>query len=149
MKSFRLILGIGLLAAGFSACGKAPPQPAQVYESRGIVRQLPATNAPKPEVYIQHEAIDEFVDHDGNVVGMESMAMPFPVAKIDDLEGLAVGDKIAFSFEVRWEGGHPLRLTELQALPSDTRLGFEATPSEPEVNTAEPTGEASTTTPEP
>lgn len=123
-RTGRVLLG-ALLSLGLIACQQEPAAPPDVYESRGVVRQLPGEGAPKAEIYIQHEAIAEFKDQDGEVVGMESMAMPFPVADDQPLTGLAVGDKVAFTFEVQWDGGHPLRLTEIAELPAATPLTFE------------------------
>lgn len=109
-----------------AACGETtPPPPPDVYTSRGVIRQLPANGAAKPEIFIQHEEIAEFRDQNGDVVGMESMAMPFPIDASATWNDLRVGDKIAFTFEMQWHGGHPLRLTEWQILSADTRLGFE------------------------
>lgn len=126
------ILGALLWLSTLWGCGEATPPPApDVYECRGVVRQLPAAGAAKPEIYIQHEAIAEFRDANGKVVGMESMAMPFPIEPSMPWQALQVGDKIAFTFEVQWQEGHPLRMTEWQVLDADTRLGFELPPEAP------------------
>ena len=74
---------------------------------------------------MRHEAIAEFKDADGEVVGMESMTMPFPVDDAELIAGLEAGDRIALDFEVRWDEGHPLRITAIEKLPPETRLGFE------------------------
>jgi hypothetical protein len=128
-------------ALALAACGPGspdgrtagePPPPADTYETRGLVRQLPRAERPGSELYIHHEAVPDFRDADGEVVGMESMAMPFPVADPSMLDGLEPGDKVAFTFEMRWEGGDPLLVTRLEKLPPETRLAFEQAAEEPE-----------------
>jgi hypothetical protein len=97
-----------------------------------MVRQLPKTPRAGAEVNIFHEDMPDFRSQIGEVVGMESMSMPFPVAGPEMLEGLAVGDRVEFRFEVRWEGrGSPLLLTHVEKLPPGTRLEFENAPEEP------------------
>lgn len=109
-----------------AACGgppEAPPAAPDVYRVRGMVRQLPA--GPAGDLLVRHEAVPGFKDADGEVVGMESMTMPFPLADASLAAGLAAGDRIEMEFEVRWDGGNPLRITVLEKLPPDTRLEFE------------------------
>lgn len=113
-----------LLAAGCAADHSAAP--VTTYEVRGEITRLPGSDETGGQrvVYIRHEAIDEFVGIDGDVVGMNSMTMPFPVSDADELNGLAVGDKIAFSLEVQWEGDPPYRIRRIEKLPADTELVF-------------------------
>ncbi len=81
---------------------------------------------------MRHEAISEFKDADGKVVGMDSMTMPFPLASPELISGLEVGDRIEMQFDVRWDGDHPLEITVIEALPPGTRLAFEPpAPEEP------------------
>lgn len=105
------------------ACSGEPPSPPETYEARGIVRQLGAGET--PELLIHHEALPEFRNQKGEAVGMEAMAMPFPVAEAALVDGVEVGDRIAFSFEVRWDDGPPLLLTHLETLGPEERLDFE------------------------
>ena len=61
---------------------------------------------------------------------MDSMAMPFPVAKGVPLEGLAANDKVEITLHVDWEADSPVEITRLRKLPPDTKLVFrEARPS--------------------
>lgn len=107
-----------------AACGGPPPeQPPEVYRVRGMVRQLPSP--PANEMQVRHEAVPAFKDSGGEVVGMESMTMPFPLADPALAAGLEVGDRIEMDFEVRWHGSHPLRITAVEELPPETRLAFE------------------------
>lgn len=121
-----LLLLSGFLVCGLIACaGDPPPPPPEVYTSRGMVRQLPAEGPARSDLYIHHEAIEDFKDEDGKVIGMEAMAMPFAVAESADLSGLKAGDRVRFTFEVYWHGGDPLRVTAIDGLGSDVRLDFE------------------------
>ena len=130
-RHFARLLSVGFTALGLmvlGACSDTPPPESeetagQTYSTRGVVRQLAAP--PGQELYIHHEEIPTFVDMDGEMVGMGSMAMPFPVSEAPIPEDLAVGDKVAFDFEVRWQGSPPMRLLKLTKLPGDTVLSFE------------------------
>lgn len=86
--------------------------PVQSYEVRGVVAQLPAGGG--SELMIEHEAIPDFVGASGDTVGMNAMTMGFPTAKGVSLEGLAAGDSVRFTFEVRWGGSPPLKLTRIE-----------------------------------
>ncbi len=138
------------LLVGLTACGPgtpdAPPAAPDAYETRGLVRQVPSAERPGSELHLHHEAIPDFKDAGGEVVGMDAMAMPFPVAEAAMLDGLAPGDKVVFTFEVRWEGVDPLRITRLEKLPPETRLAFEQNPEPPADENAE-TDESETPAP--
>ena len=116
-----------LICALAAACGSRPEddRPPDVYRVRGVVRQLPAADRAPRELAVRHEAIPQFKSSDGEVVGMESMTMSFPLADPGLADGLAVGDKIEMEFEVRWEGGNPLSITAVEKLPPETPLAFE------------------------
>lgn len=123
-------LSLAALLFAFAACGPGePPAAPDTYQTRGMVRQLPEADRPGSALYIHHEAIPEFKDAGGEVVGMESMAMPFAVADPAMLEGLAAGDRIAFELEMRWQGKDPLLITRLEKLPPETRLAFDPEPA--------------------
>lgn len=123
-----------LLAAALGALAACAPEPepdtgaeavaeapaVQRYEMRGVVGGLP-TEA-QPAVSIRHEAVPDFVDFQGEVVGMESMNMPFPLADGVDLAGIEPGDKVAFTLEVEWDSDDPYRISRIEELPPDTAL---------------------------
>lgn len=94
------------------------------YETRGVVVRLPDPADPLTDLVIRHEAIDDFRGIDGEVVGMNSMSMAFPVADGVDLAGVEPGAKVAFTLEVEWEDEPPYRVTRIEALPADTELDF-------------------------
>lgn len=130
MQHRRLIpVVLGVALAG--ACGDADaPNPAQQgslervdrYELHGEIYSLPAPDSPASALRIRHEPIADFRNAAGDVVGMRAMVMEFPVAAGVSLDGLDVGDKVAFSFEVRWsETGVPdWQLTSIRRLPAET-----------------------------
>lgn len=120
---------LALVVLPLMACGGEPPAPPETYQARGIVRQIGGGET--PELLIHHESLPDFRNDKGETVGMDSMAMPFPAAQPALVEGLAVGDRIAFTFEVRWEDGPPLRLTHVEPLGPDVRLEFERPTTEP------------------
>lgn len=125
--STTLPLAAALLLAACTEPAPAPlAAPDQTYAARGVVRQLPDPTRPGGgELLIAHEAVPDFVDSEGQEVGMAAMTMPFALADPALLDGLAAGDKIGFDFEVRWQGGPPLRITRVERLPVSTRLSFE------------------------
>lgn len=100
------------------------------YHTRGIIKSIPVAGNPAAELQIQHEAINDFVDGAGAVVGMNAMTMPFPrLADGVSLQGLAIGDKVAFSFINTWSGPAGSRrpdwvINSLTKLPADTELVF-------------------------
>ena len=117
-----------------SAAQPAPsdsPAHTHTYHSRGIIKSIPVVGNPASELQIQHEAINDFVGASGEVVGMNAMTMPFP--NLSDgvtLDGLAVGDKIAFAFTNTWSGPASSRsprwvIDSISKLPADTELVFE------------------------
>lgn len=96
----------------------------QSYEVRGQITGLPDDADPQANLTIRHEAIDEFVSMNGEVVGMSSMSMPFPVAEDVDLEGMEVGSKVRFTLTVDWEGDPAYQVTSMEPLPEDTELEY-------------------------
>lgn len=110
----RSLLGALLLLAPLVACRTevSPPPPASTYEVAGEIVRLPT--AERPEILLQHEAVPGFRDENGKVVGMDAMTMPFPLAPDVPLTGLAVGDAVLFTLEVRWsDDRQPVRITRI------------------------------------
>ncbi len=148
MHKHRVAFGLGLLSLLAAACGpQTPPAPLAAdgtYRVRGEIARLPAAGG--REVYIRHEAIPEFRDEQGATVGMDSMTMPFPAAAGVALDGLAVGARGTFTFEVRWRAAPPLALTVWEPLPPGTRLAFDP-PSEVVPEPGQPAAPGSASTP--
>lgn len=134
----RSLLGAVAIAGIAAACAPtSAPAPAAApadatYTVRAEIVRLPA--APGGELYLRHEAIPDFRDSKGAEVGMMSMTMPFGAPAALDLAGLAAGDRVAATFEVRWSAPKmPLRVTRLERLLAGTALEFdEAVAPEPQ-----------------
>ena len=93
---------------------------AREYTVRGeVVRVGPS------ELTLRHEAIPDFADRSGAVVGMNAMVMPFPVASGVDLVGLAPGARIRFRFVMDWERNR-MQIEAIEPLPRGTPLEFDA-----------------------
>jgi Cu/Ag efflux protein CusF len=120
------------LAAGCGGPGEPPNDdptvdpPDQTYTVRGEVRGLPRKGDHPRQIRVRHEPVPDFVGFEGDVVGMASMTMPFPLADSVDLDDVEEGDKVEMTFEVRWEGSPPIQVVELHELPADTPLDFES-----------------------
>lgn len=120
------VLLIVMSLAALPACSRAPQRgkPDLTFTTRGKVVMLPDKAKPTSEFQVHHEAIDDF-DMGTGKKGMDSMIMPFPLAKNVSLEGLAVGDIIELTFVV-WTtpGIRGYEVTALKELPPETTLEF-------------------------
>lgn len=116
-----LALAVLLLAA---ACGEV--QTGRDYTVRAQVVQAPDPANPGAGLYLYHEAIDDWIGRDGKVEGMDSMAMPFPVAKGVPLAGLQANDKVEVTMQVDWQADTPVAIVHLRKLPPQTELVFRA-----------------------
>jgi Cu/Ag efflux protein CusF len=96
-------------------------RPLRRYTIRAEVVRLP--ERPGGDVVLRHEAVDDFTDMDGAVVGMDSMTMPFPVARGAWPEGVKVGDKLEALLVVDWGKGFQV-LERVSKLPTGTQLHF-------------------------
>ena len=107
-----------------ASCSREPslPPPDQVYTVRGMIAGLPSPDRPASELTIRHEPIPNFVNREGKIVGMDSMEMPFTPARGVFLKGLAVGDPVEFTFEVRWKQSPFSQLTRISKLPVGTTI---------------------------
>lgn len=107
---------------------------ARRYTVRGEVVRLPQGSS--RELALRHEAIHDFVDRNGVVVGMNAMVMPFPVEPGVSLEGIAPGDKVRARIAVDWERNR-FALEAIEELPRDTVLEFgKARPPPPDESRA-------------
>jgi Copper binding periplasmic protein CusF len=119
----NLTLACGILLISALGCSPKTETGARDYTLRAQVVQPPdaATG-----LYIYHEAVDDWVGRSGKVEGMDTMAMPFPVAKGVPLEGIQANDKIEVKLHVDWKSDRPVEITEVRKLPPDTKLEFRA-----------------------
>jgi Cu/Ag efflux protein CusF len=110
------ILAGAILYIQMRAPNPSPAQPSlgpadQQYTLDGRIERLPTERT--PVIHIRHDDIPDFVDKDGQIVGMRAMSMPFDVAPDVDLTGLAPGDLVTFTFEVRWRESPNTLVTRL------------------------------------
>jgi Cu/Ag efflux protein CusF len=133
MSTARVYVGLTIsfaLLAAFSACKPSDSAPAPapttktVYEMRGVIERLGTASAPR-QLRIRHESTPD----------MESMAMPFSIDEGVPLTGLAVGDKVAFTFEID-SATQVEHVTKLSKLPADTVLKIPGASSTPASATA-------------
>jgi hypothetical protein len=110
----------------FCACSRQPslPAPDQTYTVRGQVESVPEPGKPASDFFVKHEPIDTFMDKEGRVVGMSSMAMPFTPAKGLSIQEFHPGDKVEMTFEIRWKASPFMQITRITKLPPDTALTF-------------------------
>lgn len=83
------------------------------YTVAGVVRQLPDREDPSKQLLIHHAPIPDYVNADGYETGMPAMTMPFFPAPGVDLAGLAVGDRVEFTFRVDRSATPAIRLTAI------------------------------------
>ena len=119
----NLTLACGVILITALGCGPKTEPGAHDYTVRAQVVQPPN---PTTGLYLYHEAIDDWTGQDGKVTGMDTMAMPFPVAKGVPLEGIQANDKIEVKLHVDWNADRPFEITEVRELPPDTKLEFRA-----------------------
>ena len=108
-----LALTLTLCALG---CDRPQP-PDGTYTTRGRLEGIG-----RSAVIVRHEAIADFRDREGEASPMDSMAMRFFRPAELRVDGLAEGDPVELTFEVRWRGEHTLTLTGLRELPANTEL---------------------------
>ena len=117
----------GLLTLVFApmlALGCDEKRTPEEYTVRGRITAMPAGEQSE-ELDIHHEAIPTYKHRDGQVRGMDAMVMTFAPASGTSLQGLAVGDPVQMTFEVRWDEHPALVIRQIQELQPDTQLGFE------------------------
>ncbi len=126
MRVIPVAFVLAIAACGTSSGPSAPPEGAAApasaadrYTARGRVIALHAK-----EIEINTERIPAFKAVDGKVSPMEAMPMGYVIGDGVARDGLAVGDPIQLTFEVRWADANPLRLTQVVKLPADTQLAL-------------------------
>lgn len=93
------------------------------YTVRGVVKQLPIKDNPRTSLQIHHEAIPTFAKG-GKVIGMHEMTMEFPLGPGVSLEGIKVGDKVEFDFEVVESPSTRYYVTRIVGLAAETKLNL-------------------------
>ncbi|MDY7095230.1 MAG: copper-binding protein [Acidobacteriota bacterium] len=105
---------------------EAGQEAATVYQIRAEIQALPIPDRASPELMVRHEAVDDWTDPTGTVVGMDAMTMPFPLESEAVADGFAAGDLVEMTVEVDWDGPRPVLVTGLEALPEGTELRMRA-----------------------
>ncbi|MFL6195349.1 MAG: hypothetical protein ACJ75H_14325 [Thermoanaerobaculia bacterium] len=113
------VLALAVLAAG---CGRPS---GRNYVVRGQVVALPSP-ANGNLLQLHHEPIDNFVTRDGQVEGMDSMTMPFLVARSVSFQAIHPGDVIEVILHVDWKADRAVEVTGLRKLAPDMKLDFRA-----------------------
>jgi hypothetical protein len=112
--------------------GSTARRPAdKVYTVRGRITMLPIAGKPTTDLFIMHEAIDDFVN--GDKRGMSSMEMFMPRTPEVGLSEFAVGDIVECDLSVWYKpetaAVESYRITRMKKLPAGTTLTFrEAAP---------------------
>lgn len=119
-----------VLALGCAACEEGPRRDVakrsagvRRYTLRGEVVGLPEAKDDTRHVALRHEAIHDFEDSSGKIVGMDAMVMPFELAPDVSLDDVRVGEPVEVVFAVDW-AGPSLRVERLRKLPAGTVLTF-------------------------
>jgi Cu/Ag efflux protein CusF len=132
-RCWRRWRGVGLavlLLVGAAGCRKGETAGAQADKARRYTVRGEVVRAADParrdgEILVRHEAITDFTDRGGRVVGMAPMVMPFVVEPAALAQGFAVGDKVEIRFAVDWSV--PLfRVEHIAKLPAATQLRFQS-----------------------
>lgn len=123
-RAFRRTLFL-LAVLSLAGCSGGKEE-GRTYTVRGQVTQLPDPGNPGTGLYLNHEAIDDFVSRDGEMVGMDPMTMSFLVDEKVPLEGIAVGDVVEFKLHVDWSEDGIAEIVELRELPPGTKLVYRA-----------------------
>jgi hypothetical protein len=125
----RILLGF-VCCLALAACSEqksaapAGNSDATTYIVRGEIISVPVAGDPGAELIIRHEAIPDFKNEAGEVVGMAPMGMPFTPAKGVSIDAFKPGDKVQFTWIVQWHPEMTEQLTKIEKLPDDTLLNM-------------------------
>ncbi|HEX5714921.1 MAG TPA: copper-binding protein [Thermoanaerobaculia bacterium] len=126
-RAFRRTLFL-LAVLSLAGCSEEKDS-GRTYTVRGQVTQLPDPDNPGTGLFLNHEAVDDFVSRDGEVVGMDPMTMSFLVDEEVPLEGIGVGDVVEVKLHVDWGGETTpgvAEIVEIRELPPGTKLVYRA-----------------------
>jgi hypothetical protein len=135
LVAFVLASGLTAGLVSLMGCGQPPAPvtrthtppaatPDAIYKTRAQIVTLPQVNVPQSEFRAKHEAVDDFKDKDGKIVGMGAMVMDFPPAKGVDLSQFKVGDFVLIEWHVWWNHTPAWLAMNVTKLPNDTQLTF-------------------------
>ena len=98
---------------------KAPAAEPERYTVRGVFK---AYDEASKQMAIQHEAIPDFKNREGEKVGMMTMQMSFRTGEGVDAKSLTAEDKIQFEFVVEWDQKPAIKVLKFEKLPAETEL---------------------------
>lgn len=124
-RTFLTLPAIFVFVVSLTGCS-AKDGSDRTYTVRGQVTQLPDPANPGTGLYLNHEAIDQFMSRDGEVVGMDPMTMSFQVDEKLPLQDIQVGDVIEFDLRVDWGADTEVEIVRIRELPAGTKLQFRA-----------------------
>lgn len=137
LRSLMFVPLVGLTLA-LGACGNAADadagafrthelpkeSPQATYVTRAQIVALPEPGPKGATLRAHHEAVDNFMNREGKVVGMGAMVMDFPPVKGLSLDGFKKGDKVEMTWSVWWTTTPAWLCVKLTKLPDDTKLEF-------------------------
>jgi Cu/Ag efflux protein CusF len=130
MRAFGIIAMLGAIFAAGCSRGQRNEQPAgavsdaQMYVIRGEVISVPQAGKSGTGFIVKHEPIDNFRDASGQIVGMNTMGMPFTPGEGVSLEGIRPGDKIEMKWVIQWKPEAKEYVESVRKLPTETQLRF-------------------------
>lgn len=122
-RAWGLLILLACAAAVLAGCGR--PASGRNYVVRAQVVDLPSPGNGNL-LQLHHEPIDNFVTRDGQTEGMDSMTMPFLVARNVSLHDIHPGDKIEVILHVDWKAERSVQITGLRKMDPGLRLDFRA-----------------------
>lgn len=69
------------------------------YTVKGIIKGMPGEGLAANELLVKHQAIPDYRDDTGAIVGMMAMTMPFFLAEGVSLQGIKAGDAVELKVE--------------------------------------------------
>ena len=118
LKKIKSIVFIGILSAVPCLANADLPQSDFQYSIEGLIRSIPKDNQGVKELIIQHEAVPDYRDETGKVVGMHAMTMPFYLAEELPIEGLKAGDRVKFKLEAWQKPRFKELITQIEVIPN-------------------------------
>lgn len=118
--AISLLAVLFLVLAGCSS-SPDPEEGAPRYNVRGVVQVIHGESS----LVVHHEAIPDFRDRNGTIVGMAPMKMQFEAGPGVALEGIKPGDKVAMVVTVPWPA---LRILSIKTLPEHEQLEISSAP---------------------
>ena len=114
-----LIGGCASRHSGKAQSSTTQPGITYSYHLLGIIKALPAPGELPENVTIKVGPIAHWVGMSGKIEPMMAMTMPYQLAHGVTLHGIAIGDKVAFTYKVNWTTDRMV-LTRIRTLPANT-----------------------------